>query len=267
MFGRREEDYEKYNQRQNAKYDDDYIRDTDEYREECTHSHEQTYRNYDRREEHEEYREECTHSHEQTYRNYDRREEHKEYREECDHDHGQTYEDFNSEQRPYDERYELEKFFASNLEDGEYILWCGEPQKNADASETGLGCIGSTGCILYAIAFAFLLLSPFIAIFLIIVASFMRNTSNIKGQKYAITNRRVIICGGSKPCMLSLDYVCGVSFHSSQRNIGYVTFNVRPEYNRRNPRKPPLSSNAFYAVKEPEKVAGILKQAIENYRN
>ena len=34
MFGRREEDYERYNERQNAKYDDDYIKDSEEYREE-----------------------------------------------------------------------------------------------------------------------------------------------------------------------------------------------------------------------------------------
>ncbi len=47
MFGRsREEDYEKYNERQNAKYDDDYIASSEEYREDCSHSHEQTYEDY-----------------------------------------------------------------------------------------------------------------------------------------------------------------------------------------------------------------------------
>lgn len=243
MFGRRDEDYERYNERQNAKYDDDYIKDSEEYREECSHSHEQTYRNYDRREEHSEYREECGHSHEQ------------------------TYEDFNSEQKPYDEQNELEKFFEPQLEEGEYLLWCGEPQKNANSSETGMGCMGSSGCLLYMIAFTFLLLNPIIAVVLIIAASFMRNVSNLKGQKYAVTNNRVIIIGGSKPCALTLDLIGAVTFHSSPRNIGYVTFQIRPEYNKQYPRRASLSSNGFFAVKEPEKVAGILKQAKENYRN
>ncbi len=243
MFGRREEDYERYNERQNAKYDDDYIKDSEEYREECTHSHEQT------------------------YRNYDRREEYREYREECDHSHGQTYDDFNSELKPYDEQNELEKLFEPQLEEGEYLLWCGEPQKNANSSETGTGCMGSSSCLLYMIAFAFLMLNPIIAVVLIIAASFMRRTSNLKGQKYAITNRRVIIVGGSKPCTLPLYLVDTVMFRSSPRNIGYVIFHVRPDYNKKYPEMVPLSSNGFYAVKEPEKVAGILKQAKGNYRN
>jgi len=243
MFGRREEDYERYNERQNAKYDDDYIKDSEEYREECTHSHEQT------------------------YRNYDRREEYREYREECDHSHGQTYDDFNSELKPYDEQNELEKLFEPQLEEGEYLLWCGEPQKNANSSETGTGCMGSSSWLLYMIAFAFLMLNPIIAVVLIIAASFMRRTSNLKGQKYAITNRRVIIVGGSKPCNVPLSMIGAVTFHSSARRIGYVSFQIRPEYSRQNPRRTFMASNAFFAVKDPETVAGILKQAKENYRS
>ena len=119
MFGRKKsDDYDEYNESVNAKYDDDYIRDNKEYRDECSHSHEQTYKNYD--------------SHK----------EQKEYREECEHSHEQTYEDFSEELNPYDELNELEKFFEPMLDDGEHILWCGEPEKKANSSETGIGCAG-----------------------------------------------------------------------------------------------------------------------------
>ena len=237
MFGRnRNDDYEDYNRSQNAKYDDDYIRDTEEYRGECTHSHEQAYENYD-------------------------------VREECRHDHEQTYENFNSEQRPYDEMNELEKFFVSLLEDGEYFLWCGKPVKGANFSETGMGGMSGAGCMMYVIALAFLTLNPIITVILIIAASFMRNVSNLKGHRYAVTNRRVIICGGAKPCMIPLDMIGAVTFHSSPRNIGYVTFAVKPEYSKRFPRRAPITSNAFFAVNDSEKVAEILKQAKQNYSN
>ena len=48
MFGKsREEDYDRYNEEVNSKYDDDYISDNREYREECSHEHGITYDNYD----------------------------------------------------------------------------------------------------------------------------------------------------------------------------------------------------------------------------
>ena len=239
----RSDEYEEYNQRQNAKYDDDYIADNEEYREECTHSHEQT------------------------YSNYDKRDEYKEYREECSHDHEQTYEDFNAELRPYDEQNELERSFTSDFDDGEYILWCGEPVKGANSSETGMGSAGSAALIIMGAAFLLMFTSPLIGIVLIIIAIKTMKFSNLKGRKYAVTNRRVIVSGGTKPCNVPLSMIGAVTFHSSARRIGYVSFQIRPEYSRQNPRRTFMASNAFFAVKDPETVAGILKQAKENYRS
>ena len=48
MFGRKNnEDYDDYNEKYASKYDDDYIAPSKEYREECDHSHEQTYEDAD----------------------------------------------------------------------------------------------------------------------------------------------------------------------------------------------------------------------------
>lgn len=244
MFGRKKsDDYDEYNESVNAKYDDDYIRDNKEYRDECSHSHEQTYKNYD--------------SHK----------EQKEYREECEHSHEQTYEDFSEELKPYDELNELEKFFEPMLDDGEHILWCGEPEKKANSSETGIGCAGNTSCLMYLIAIPLFLLSPIVSIVLIVLASLMKSGSTLKGRKYAITNKRVITGGASKQCMVPLSTIGAVAFHSSSRNIGYVTFQVNPQFRPQKGNRTYNVINGLFAVKDPERVAGILKQAKEDYRN
>lgn len=46
MFRRKNENYDEYNEKNNARYDDDYIRDEKEYRTECSHDHEQAYEDF-----------------------------------------------------------------------------------------------------------------------------------------------------------------------------------------------------------------------------
>ena len=95
MFGRRkEEDYEEYNERYAAKYDDDYIAPKKEYRRECEHSHEQSYSNINTVAE-------------------------------CDHSHEQTYNDADSEQHSYDSYVSLESRFQPYLAPNEHLLWVG----------------------------------------------------------------------------------------------------------------------------------------------
>jgi hypothetical protein len=241
MFGRKSgDDYEEYNQRQNAKYDDDYIRDTEEYREECTHSHEQS------------------------YSNFDMRETHREYREECRHDHEQTYEDFNSELRPYDEFNETEKLFVPKLADGEYILWCGKTEKTANSREKGTGC--STGCLPLGIVAALILFPLFgmVSIGVIVMCIIMMKSNGTKDRSYAITNYRYLSVKNGNYKSVPLNFISNVTSYSSPRNIGYVMFRV----NQQSPQKPKNGNgtDGIFGVKEPDRVKQILKDAIDNIR-
>ena len=91
---KRDEEYDEYNDRYSAKYDDDYIAPSEEYRSECDHDHEQTYPDLDTVAEHE-------YSHEQNY-------------------YGSA-----AEQRSYDHSAELERFFGRILGQGEKLIWAG----------------------------------------------------------------------------------------------------------------------------------------------
>ena len=122
MFGRKNDDYDEYNEKYAAKYDDDYIAPSHEYRSECDHSHEQSYANInDVRE--------CDHSHEQSYANIN------DVRE-CGHSHEQTYEDSDYEQHPYDDYASLESRFQPFLAPGEHLLWVGGHDKKSPKPPT-----------------------------------------------------------------------------------------------------------------------------------
>lgn len=241
MFGRRrEDDYEAYNQRQNAKYDDDYIAESKEYREECAHSHEQS------------------------YENYDTRETHREYREECRHDHEQTYEDFNSELKPYDEFNEIEKLFVPKLADGEYVLWCGKTEKNANSKEKGTGC--STGCLPLGIVAALILFPLFgmVSIGVIVMCIIMMKNNGSKDRAYAITNCRYMSCKNGSYKSVPLSMISNVTSFASPRKIGYVMFRVDQQPYQK--QKSVTASDGIFGIKEPENVKQILKNAIDNTR-
>ena len=241
MFGRKKsDDYDEYNESINAKYDDDYIRGSEEYRKECSHSHEQTYKDQDL---HTDYRE---------------------YRQECSHDHEQTYEDFNSELAPYEQKSELEAKFARFLMPGEYIIWCGVPEKNATASESGAGC--ATGCLPVAIVLA-LILFPIlgvVSIGAVVCAVLLMKDGNFKNRSYAITDNSLIILKGSTPHRINLTSIRGVNYKTGPRDIGYVTFNATYS----NPRGIITNKNeGIFGIKDPQRVSVTLIQAISDKLN
>lgn len=238
MFGRKDrDDYEEYNRRQNAKYDDDYIADAEEYREECTHSHEQSYEDYDYRKAEKEFREECTHSHEQ------------------------TYEDFSPELEPYENQSKLEKLFSKKLESGERLIWCGETEPKANASEKGTGCSGCAIGGFMAFAAVMMVASFVFGIMMMIAAVYFLTAFNAAGNKYAITDSRVIICKGSRVNSFPLETISNLSCHASSRRIGYVTFTVTGGKSNL-----PYTSAGILGVKDPENVKRILAEAKMNYR-
>ena len=242
MFGRHDsDDYEEYNQRQNAKYDDDYIRDTEEYREECHHSHEQTYRDYDTR----------------SVSDYDVRSASEEYREECSHSHEQTYEDFNSEQRVYDERSKEEAKFTKYLKPNEHIIWSGKTEKTATPEETqtqGCGCAAA-----FMIGAGVLMLFSMMAMFGIMLLMFgavIMSSTSVKRRSYAITDERVLTLVGSSLRSVPLRQVRGVHYKSSKRGIGSVTY-VKGAGSQIST----SLTDGIFGIKDPETVCRILQNA------
>ena len=245
IFGRKE-NYDEYNEKYNAKYDDDYIREEKEYRAECGHDHGQTYKN-------EEYRAECDHTHGQTY-------DEKEYRAECGHDHGQTYENFNSEQKSYDELSELENKFAPHLAAHEHIMWCGKAEKDAKFNEQGIGGIGCLGYGFIIFAVLIVLSTPIIGICIIIYIVYLMKDVNVKKREYAITNKRFIVLNGEKIYSVPIGSIEKVTYRSSPRNIGSVWFTCRDQMNSN--KQKVIFYNGIFAIKDPAKVRRIMEAAI-----
>lgn len=245
IFGRKE-NYDEYNEKYNAKYDDDYIREEKEYRAECGHDHGQTYKN-------EEYRAECGHTHGQTY-------DEKEYRSECGHDHGQTYKNFNSEQHPYDELSELENKFAAKLAPDEHIMWCGKAEKDANITETGIGYIGCFGVGFMTFALLIFIFIPIVGIGIILYMIYLLRETDVKRRNYAITNKRFIVLNGEKIYSVPIGSIEKVTYRSSPRNIGSVWFTCRDQMNSN--KQKIIFYNGIFAIKDPAKVRRIMEAAI-----
>lgn len=237
MFRRiREEDYDEYNERINSKYDDDYIRPTKESRSECTHSHEQSYENYDVRETHAEYREECGHSHEQ------------------------TYEDYNSEQKSYDEQSSLEDKFAKNLMPNEQIIWCGRPEKNITPEEAGTGCVRSACIMMIVFAAVTFPLFTIMSVMIIGFSIYIMNNTDVKRRSYAITTSRILINDRGKLRTVSLKNITNITYKSSSRNIGYVMFAQRNATQTAG--KQFTMNDGIFGIKDPAAVSAILQNAV-----
>jgi len=233
MFGRnRSEDYDEYNERQNARYDDDYIGSTEEYRRECTHSHEQSYENYD-------------------------------VREECGHSHEQTYEDFNSELRPYEKKGELEAKFSKVLMPSEYLIWCGAPEDKPTAEEKGTGCSRGGAILFLVIAVLSFPLLGILSIFMAGLGVYLLKESNVMNRTYAITNSRLLVYRGNSLKQIKLNSITNINVKKSSRDIGYVMFNI--PYKRAN--KPDgVIAYGIFAVRSPDSVASVLRQAVAESR-
>ena len=209
MFGRRKtEDYDEYNERVNAKYDDDYVREGKEYRAECTHSHEQTYEDYTSVRD-------CDHEHGQTYSNYTKVD-------------TPDYDRVDTDRRSYDSvgtsrSYDAgdgqaKEFFESRLLQGEHILYVGKSK----SSYVGGGCAKAfIVCFFFFFVHTFIssflqglmsvvagissavpeLIALLITIALIVIA--LTKIGNVRSD-FCITNKRLLIARGKNvlPVML-----------------------------------------------------------------
>lgn len=212
MFRRKNENYDEYNEKNNARYDDDYIRDE------------------------------------------------KEYRTECSHDHEQTYEDFNSEQQPYDQYNKLEAAFAAELEPGERILWCGKTEKGANSVEKGTGCIGDFCVVMIIFSALMLILFPVLGFVLIVFMVYILREVNVKNRAYAITDKHFIMLNRKKFYSVPIGSIGNVTYRSSPRNIGCVFFTLLSTGNSEETKL--NFNNGIFAVKDPERVCRIMKDAI-----
>ncbi|MBR3759963.1 MAG: hypothetical protein IKK47_03090 [Ruminococcus sp.] len=229
MFWKKKKDgYEGYN-------GGDYIRPSEEYRADCEeyHEHGQTYSDYDSRINNEEYRIDCS-----------------------EHTHGQTYSNYNSEQKVYDEHSTLERQFDSYLVGGEYVIWCGKSEKGATSKEKGAG-----GCL--PIALIALLFFPPLGIFGLIV--YLVSVAGIKSRVYAITNKSVLILKNKTLSRIPLIRIGRIIYNNSDRNIGYISFTTNMRDHKSSYDNATVSEGIF-AIKDPERVATILRKAIADYR-
>ena len=189
MFGkRRDEDYDDYNERYAAKYDDDYIAPSKEYRTECSHSHEQAYENINNVRE-------------------------------CDHSHEQTYNDADTEQKPYDNYVSLESIFEPMLAPGEHLLWAGG-KKDASKRRNADYKLIIVAAILFFAGGAFSIFICLLGMILFTVSICLLIRAN--ASTYAITDMRVIVVKNGGNTSIPLDWILNVSHSSGGSSGGYL---------------------------------------------
>ena len=233
---KREEEYDEYNDRYSAKYDDDYIAPSEEYRSECDHDHEQTYSDLDTVAE-------CDHDHEQTYSDLDTVAE-------CDHDHEQTYPDLDTvaeheysheqnyygsaaEQRSYDHSAELERFFGRILGQGEKLIWAGSrnnvkppPDNKLNKHEVIGKDLVLAGFILFFAGFCFIPLA-ILGMVLMLLGGRKLSKNNASITLYALTDRRVITVCNNNISSIALHNIIAVDYSLLGGDMGsvYITSN------------------------------------------
>ena len=219
MFGRKNgDDYDDYNERNAAKYDDDYIAPSHDYRRECDHSHEQTYEDMDDLWE-------CRHSHEQSYQNIN------EVRE-CNHSHEQTYADADTEQRPYDNynyNYNsIESMFEAYLEPNEHLLWAGGSGDPAKQNQESMKKDSSPGLtlLIIGIVLMFTCFAAFIGL-AFIAAGVVLLVMNIDHGFYAVTDKRLMKYIYGQFESAGLQNIISTNASMSGNNTGKLTINLR----------------------------------------
>lgn len=241
MFGRRrDEDYDAYNEKYSSKYDDDYIAPSEEYRSECSHSHEQTYDDITNVED-------CDHSHEQTYDDITNVRE-------CDHDHEQTYNDVDREQRTYDNYVSLESRFEKLLMPNEHLLWAGGKdnlnQKNNNAK------LGSVLLVLSIILMCTVVMAV-VGIIMLVVSITMLSGST--AGLYGITDKRVIMLDASGNNFIGLDNIKNISTSVSNNGKGNLIISLRHHFKKNNK---VITTVGMYGISDPKRVERILNDAI-----
>lgn len=187
MFGRKkDEDYDDYNEKYAAKYDDDYIAPSKEYRSECDHSHEQSYSNIN-----------------------DVRE--------CDHSHEQTYEDADSEQKPYDDRVSLESSMERLLAPNEHLLWTGGSIRAASSKNNNGSGVLAAGIVMFFIGGMLVWWISLLgmAVLCLGVCLMVRNSVSA----YAVTDIRVIVVRNGRNMSVPLAWINRVSGGDSANSV------------------------------------------------
>lgn len=187
MFGRkRDEDYDDYNEKYAAKYDDDYIAPSKEYRSECDHSHEQSYSNINDVSE-------------------------------CDHSHEQTYEDADSEQKPYDDRVSLESSMERLLAPNEHLLWTGGSIRAASSKNNSAAGVFAAGIAMFFIGGMLVWWISLLgmAVLCLGVCLMVRNSASA----YAVTDIRVIVVRNGRNMSVPLAWINRVNGGDSANSV------------------------------------------------
>lgn len=226
MFGRhKQDDYESYNERASEKYDDDYIRPSEEERRECSHDHEQTYDNYDI-------------------------------------PHPEIPKSGSTVPQP-ENLSSIEDKFLHLLRPGERIMWLGKPEKNASRQERGM-VTSKTGVVI-TLAFVIVLAvvsavtggGGFLCSAMFFILIFLSYTiSGSINIFYAVTDQRVIAIRGTMVTSGELRQITDIKATDLGRNIGAVAFTYAdPE------REHGSQCVGFFGIKNPHTVRRIITEA------
>lgn len=240
MFGRRKyEDYDDYNERYAAKYDDDYIAPSKEYRAECDHSHEQSYSNINTVEE-------CTHSHEQ------------------------TYEDADYEQHSYDSYVGLEERFRQYLAPNEHLLWAGgydkkspKPADDRKKEKKRLSILIIVSVVLIAMGCVSDMMCTFSFVGFIMLFFAVLGAAGVFNQGiYAITDMKVINIRNNRPSFAPLEGIYNISAVSGGNGKGYVSYSTRGPVRGGQALQNGEYRSVISNIDDPQRVKRILQDAV-----
>ena len=244
MFGRRkDENLEEYNEKYAAKYDDDYIAPSEEYRSECDHDHEQSYSNIN------------------TVR-------------ECEHNHEQTYNDADTEQKPYDNYVNIENFFEKMLVQGEHLIWVGSRGNAKISADATFSPKNNNGKNLFIISFIMTLIGIFfhflyplaiIGILMIVILFLFVPKTVAAVELYALTDQRVILSNSWDSTSVSLKDIKAVHHKLSGKNTGDVCLTTDHIYS--NGQKTTLEGYLLTLrdINDPARVAGVINDVLNGF--
>lgn len=263
MFRRnRTEDYDEYNERVNAKYDDDYVREEKEYRDECTHSHEQTYED-----------ENYVDDRYTTVRNNTAETQTTaDYREYGSDKQNSTYK---TDQHEYEVDAAERSFYSSKLQSGENLIYVGKTRILGSAK----GCV-TTFMVFFGLAFGINIIrwliaslamighEPVAAVFslipilftVVILSVIVKSFSNLNGS-FAITDTRLIQMRGRRVSSQKLERISSVAINEipNTSQVAVRTANISYQYNG--------AHMMLFGVEEPERAYNILVHASEDARS
>lgn len=179
----------------------------------------------------------------------------------------EEYRSYRAEKRSEADGDSLESDFSKLLYDGdERILWCGKTVKGAGVRAMG-GAIISLIFVIFWLSFAIFwtigafasggIMGAFGLLFVAIGVKLLLNVCTLNSQKYAITERRIIILTKMGQNSVPLNQIKQVTAREVKANIGYISFSTG---NNRNTM--PVS---FNGIENPNEVCRILNDAIYDY--